>query len=111
MRRKAALCGEVYSWVPDLRSLEKLREVGDSPYFGFTLCLRAMLMFELIEVVSGFFDRSQNLGLKCENFFEPSLCSPWGLGAVWASLVMFYAINDALMCMRPEMTVKFGFTK
>ena len=40
-------------WVSDLRSLDKLREVGDSPYLGFTLCLRAMLMFELIEVVSG----------------------------------------------------------
>ena len=52
-RRKAALRGEAYAWVPDLRSLEKLREVGDSPYLGFTLCLRAMLMFELIEAVSG----------------------------------------------------------
>ena len=44
---------ETYEWVPNLRSLDKLREVGDSPYLGFTLCLRAMLMFELIEVVSG----------------------------------------------------------
>ena len=52
-RRKAALRGEAYEWVPDLRSLDKLREVGDSPYLGFTLCLRAMLMFELIKVVSG----------------------------------------------------------
>ena len=52
-RRKATLHGEAYAWVPDLRSLEKLREVGDSPYFGFILCLRAMLMFELIEAVSG----------------------------------------------------------
>ena len=53
MRRKAALRGEAYTWVPDLRSLDKLREVGDSPYLGFSLCLRAMLMFELIEAVSG----------------------------------------------------------
>ena len=52
-RRKAALRGEGFAWVPDLRSLDKLREVGDSPYLGFTLCLRAMLMFELIEAVSG----------------------------------------------------------
>ena len=52
-RRKAALRGEAYKWVPDLKSLDKLREVGDSPYLGFTLCLRAMLMFELIEAVSG----------------------------------------------------------
>ena len=52
-RRKATLRREAYAWVPDLRSLEKLCEVRDSPYLGFTLCLRAMLMFELIEVVSG----------------------------------------------------------
>ena len=52
-RRKDALRGEAYAWVPDLRSLDKVREVGDSPYLGFTLCLRAMLMFELIVVVSG----------------------------------------------------------
>ena len=53
MRRKAALRREVYAWVLDLKSLDKIREVGDSPYLGFTLCLRAMLMFELIEAVSG----------------------------------------------------------
>ena len=52
-RRKAALRGEAYAWVPDLRSLDKLREVGVSPYLGFILRLRAMLMFELIEAVSG----------------------------------------------------------
>ena len=31
-RRKAALRGKGFSWVPDLRSLDKLREVGVSPY-------------------------------------------------------------------------------
>ena len=35
-RRKVALRGEAYAWVPDLRSLDKLHEVGDSPYLGFT---------------------------------------------------------------------------
>ena len=68
-------------------------------------------MFELIESVSGRLIGPKNLGPKCENFFEPYLCSLWGLGAVWASLVRFYAINDALMRMRLEMAVKFGFTK
>ena len=33
-RRKAALRGEGFAWVPDLRSFLKLREVGVSPYFG-----------------------------------------------------------------------------
>ena len=46
-RRKAALRGETYAWAPNLRSFEKLREVGDSPYLGFTLCLSVFTMFEL----------------------------------------------------------------
>ena len=52
-RRKAVLCGVAYAWTPVLGVLNKLREVGDSPYLGFTLCLRAMLMFELNEAVRG----------------------------------------------------------
>ena len=47
-RRKAALRGEAYAWVPDLRSLDKLREVGVSPYLGFILYLSVFTMFELI---------------------------------------------------------------
>ena len=31
-RRKTALRGEGFAWVPDLRSLDKLLEVGVSPY-------------------------------------------------------------------------------
>ena len=46
IRRKAALRGEGFAWVPDLRSFDKLREVGDSPYLGLTLCLSTLLMFE-----------------------------------------------------------------
>ena len=52
-RRKTALRGEGFAWVPDLRSLDKLLEVGVSPYLGFILCLIAMLMFELNEAVRG----------------------------------------------------------
>ena len=52
-RRKTALRGETYAWAPDLRSFDKLREVGISPYLGFILCLRVMLMFELNEAVRG----------------------------------------------------------
>ena len=53
MRRKAALRGEAYAWAPDLRSFNKLREVGVSPYLGFTLYLSTLLMFELNEAVRG----------------------------------------------------------
>ena len=52
-KKEDALRGAGYAWTLDLRSFDKLREVGDSPYLGFTLCLRDMLMFELIEAVSG----------------------------------------------------------
>ena len=51
--REATLRGDTYAWAPDLRSFDKLREVGVSPYLGFTLYLRAMLMFELNKVVRG----------------------------------------------------------
>ena len=41
-RNKAALRGEAYAWAPILGSFVKLREVGVSPYLGFTLCLSAI---------------------------------------------------------------------
>ena len=52
-RRKAALRGEGFAWVPDLGSFLKLREVGVSPYLGFTLRLSVFTMFELNEAVRG----------------------------------------------------------
>ena len=52
-RRKAALCGEGFAWVPDLGSFLKLLEVGVSPYLGFILCLSTLSIFELIEAVRG----------------------------------------------------------
>ena len=52
-RKKAALCGDTYAWVLDLRSLDKHREVWVSPYLGFILYLSTLLMFELIEAVRG----------------------------------------------------------
>ena len=44
-RRKAALRGAGYPWTPDLRSFDKLREVGVSPYLGFTLYLSVFQCF------------------------------------------------------------------
>ena len=52
-RRKAALRGKGFTWVPDLGSFLRLREVGVSPYLGFILCLSTLLMFELVEAVRG----------------------------------------------------------
>ena len=44
-RRKAALREEGFAWVLDLRSLDKLLEVGVSPYWGFTLYLSVFQCF------------------------------------------------------------------
>ena len=52
-RRKAALHGEGFVWVPDLGSFLKIREVGVSPYLGFIPSLSTFSMFELNEVVRG----------------------------------------------------------
>ena len=44
-RRKAALRGAGYAWTSDLRSFDKLREVGVSHYLGFTLYLSVFQCF------------------------------------------------------------------
>ena len=44
-RREAALRGEGFAWVPGLGSFLKLREVGVSPYLGFTLYLSVFQCF------------------------------------------------------------------
>ena len=41
-RRKVVLRGEAYAWAPVLRSFDKLREVGDLFYLGFTLYLSVL---------------------------------------------------------------------
>ena len=52
-RSKAALRGEGFTWVPDLGSFLKLREVGVSPYLGFIPSLSTLSMFESNEAVRG----------------------------------------------------------
>ena len=61
-RRKAALLGDGFTWEPDLRSFDKLREVEVPSYLSFTLYLNVFMMFELIEAVSG-----RLIGLKSWN--------------------------------------------
>ena len=50
--RKAALRGEGFAWVPDLRIFDKLREVGVSPYLGFTLYLSVLQCFSWFEALN-----------------------------------------------------------
>ena len=88
----------------------KLREVGVSPYLGFTLCLSTLLMLELNEAVRGrlISSKTRNRGV---GFLKPMWTVRDCPRAVGLFMVKIYDMNDALMCMRPKMTVKFGFTK
>ena len=52
-RRRTALRGEGFTWVPDLGTFLKLREVGVSPYLGFIPSFKSLQMFELNEAVRG----------------------------------------------------------
>ena len=52
-RRKVALRGAGYTWTPDLRSFGKLREVGVSPYLGFTIYLSVFQCFGWFEALNG----------------------------------------------------------
>ena len=51
-RRKAALRGEGFAWVSDLGSFLKLREVGVSPYLGFTFYLSVFQCFGWFEALN-----------------------------------------------------------
>ena len=85
-RRKAALRGEGFTWVPDLGGFLKLQEVGVSPYLGFILCLRAMLMFELNEAVRGCLidSKSWNQGV---GFLKPMWTVRDCPRAFWSAMV------------------------
>ena len=52
-RRKVVLRGKGFAWVPDLGSFLKLREVGVSPYLGFTLYLSVLQCFGWLEALNG----------------------------------------------------------
>ena len=52
-RRRTALRGEGFTWVPDLGSFLKLRDVGVSPYLGFTLYLSVFQCFGWFEALNG----------------------------------------------------------
>ena len=85
-RSKAALRGEDNVWTPDLRSFDKLREVEVSPYLGFILCLRAMLMFELNAAVRSCLidSKSWNRGV---GFLKPMWIVRDYPRAVWSAMV------------------------
>ena len=110
-RRRAALRGEGFAWVPNLGSFLKLQEVGVSPYLGFILYLSVFMMLELNEVVRGRLIDPKSWDriviIFGAIFTVHRLCA-W---TVWAICVMIYALNHVVIGMRPEMAEKPGFTK
>ena len=52
-RRKVALRGEANAWTLVLGNFIKLREVGVSPYLGFTLHLSTLQCFGWFEALNG----------------------------------------------------------
>ena len=69
-RRRTALREEGFAWVPDFGSFLKLREVGVSPYLGFTLYLSVFQCFGLFEAVRGRLIGPKNLDRIVGIFFE-----------------------------------------
>ena len=74
-RRKTALHGEGFAWVPNLGSFLKLLEVGVSPYLGFIPSLSTLSMFELNEVVRGRLIGPKTWDRIVGNFFRKFLLS------------------------------------
>ena len=52
-RGRTALCGEGFAWVPDLKNLDKLLEIGVSSHLGFIPSLSILRLFEYNEAVRG----------------------------------------------------------
>ena len=59
-------------WTPDLRSFDKLREVGVLSYLGFTLCLSVFMMLELFEALNGHLIGPKTWDRIIENFRNPN---------------------------------------
>ena len=74
-RRKAAIRGETYTWAPDLRSFDKLREVGVSPYVGFTLYLSVFQCFGWIEALNDRLIDPKTWDRIVVIFFEARFCT------------------------------------
>ena len=110
VRRKAVLCDEGNAWAPVSWSFDKLREVGVSPYLGFTLYLSVLQCFDWFEALNGRLIGSKSWNRSVWDF-ETQGQSVSGLRAVWVVDCVNYEINHVLVCMRAKLAVKFGFTK
>ena len=110
-RRKVVLCRAGYAWTPDLRSFDKLREVGVSPYLGFTLYLSVFQCFGWFEALNDRLIGPKTWDRIIGNFLKPICVVHHWARAVGLINCVIFEINHVLIGRRPEMAMKFGFTK
>ena len=83
-RRKAAVRRAGYAWTSDLRSFDKLREVGVSPYLGFTLYLSVFQCFGWFEALNGRLIGPKTWDRIIGNFFKPiCVVHHWAWAVDW----------------------------
>ena len=93
-----------------MRSFDKLREAGVSPYLGFIPSLSTLRMFELNEAVRG-----RLIGPKPWDRIDMNFLTPIGAAVTattdWVVKFGNIVLNHVLFWMRPGMAVECGFTK
>ena len=113
-RRENDLRGTGYAWTPILVSFFKLLEVGFSPYLSFYSHLNVLLMFRLNEAVRGrligpkTWDRIDRI---FESNMEQPVTAPRQFRGCLGVVCLTCALNSCLVCIKPRMVVKSGFTK
>ena len=90
---------------------DKLCEVGVSPYLGFTLCLSVFQCFGWFEALNGRLIGPKTWDRIIGNFLKPICAVHHWVRAVGLINCVIYEINHVLIRRRPEMAMKFGFTK
>ena len=96
-RRKAALRGEGFAWVPDLGCFLKLREVRVSPYLGFTLYFSVFQCFGWYEALNDRLIGPKTWDRNDTIFFGAMVQPVTVLGAVWFVNHEICELNHALM--------------
>ena len=110
-RRRTALRREGFAWVPDLGSFLKLQEVGVSPYLSFIPILSVLRMFELNEAVRGCLIGPKTWD-RIDIIFGTKMEQPMTAPQLfWVDLSVHSCVNHVLIRLRPEVAVKYGFTK
>ena len=107
-RRRTALRGEGFVWVPDLGSFLKILEVGVSPYLGFIPALSTLQMFESNEAVRGRLIGPKPWDRIDMNFWKPK-CLARNYECCLGVLIHKVCIKSCIDC--NEAGKKCGFTR